>query len=332
MTYIANPFRIRLAEQQRETPQFLRTFGSEMLSTLPDPVEAWDRLVVLRSAPGAGKTSLLRMLTPAALSAVHAGGAEFGHLAQPLRALGALRPDGPAVLGVLVSLGKDYRALVDLGPAGRGSDIVFFRLLDARILSRFVESVLIAHGLRFPSDSHRIQFSFRDVASGEVAAAAADRLLPSAFPLAPTAENPVPSENSSHRIADPISGRTLLDAARIHEADVLSLLDSLTPVDWETSNGHSRLYTLPFLSGVDIAVDGARTSPRTVLLLDDVHDLAVQQRAALYPQLMERNLNIGRWLAERHTALTDDQLLTDASPVLGDSVGDHLQVGRRHRV
>jgi hypothetical protein len=160
MTYIANPFRIRLAEQQRETPQFLRTFGSEMLSTLPDPAEAWDRLVVLRSAPGAGKTSLLRMLTPAALSAVYAGGAEFGHLAQPLRALGALRPDGPAVLGVLVSLGKDYRALVDLGPAGRGSDIVFFRLLDARILSRFVESVLIAHGLRFPSDSppHTVQF------------------------------------------------------------------------------------------------------------------------------------------------------------------------------
>jgi len=303
MTYIPNPFRIRLAEQQRDTGQFLRTFGAGMLDLVPDANSAWDRLVVLQSAPGAGKTSLLRMFTPAALRGVATAPDDYADLLDKLVSRGALADGSPAVLGVLIGLGKDYKALLDLGPESRGGEIVFYRLLDARIIVRFVEASLVAAGLRFPADAARIQLSINDDASGEDATGALARLL-----------RFHEDQHEVEPVATPVSGDVLLRVARRHEADVLALLDSLLPVNWSDAHGHSRLYSLPLLSGSTVVVDGNPIARRTALLFDDVHDLASEQRRSLYAELMNRTLNIGRWIAERYTALEDDELLTDSSP------------------
>lgn len=329
MTYVPNPFRVRLAEQQRDAVAFLRTFGVRMLDTLPVREVGWDRLVVLRSAPGAGKTSLLRMLTPQVLTAVTESPAEFAHLLEPLTRIGALDAGEPQVLGVLVSLGKDYGGLMDLGPPGAGSDKVFFRLLDARIMMRLVEAVVTAAGLRFPRDARRIGFVVRDGGAGQRAAAALERLIGSSQPAqGPAQADPTPTWS--------VDGWTMLKAARAHEAEVLRLLDSLLPVSWKEAHGHSRIYTLQVASGVDITVDGDQLPLRPAMLLDDVHDLADRQRHALFTELMDRSLDIGRWIAERYSALRDDELLTDSSPDgrdvllirLEDAMSEGLRGGR----
>ena len=58
-----NPFRYRTSEQ--ETSQglrrFLKTFGAGALDILPEHI--WDRPVLIQSAPGGGKTSLLRIFS-----------------------------------------------------------------------------------------------------------------------------------------------------------------------------------------------------------------------------------------------------------------------------
>lgn len=314
MTYVPNPFRVRYAEQQRDRNQFLNTFGAGMLALVPPADAAWDRVIVLQSAPGAGKTSLMRMFTPASLMRVAQSPDDFPHLAAPLAGLGAVAGGRPAVLGVMVSLGKDYKALVDLGPGGSGSDKAFFRLLDARILAKVVEATLTVSGLRFPADAARVSFSPLPGVAGQQAVMAAERLLAD------------PPEGKQRDRAAPVDGASLLAAAREHEQDVLRLLDSLLPVEWSVARGHSRLYSLPFLSGARASVDGRPVAGRPAILLDDVHDLADGQRRALYAQLMDRSLDIGRWVAERYSAMRDEEQLTDSSPEGRDVTTIRLEV------
>jgi hypothetical protein len=312
MTYVPNPFRSRLAEQQRDSGAFLRTFGAGMLDMLPDAETAWDRLIVLRSAPGAGKTSLLRMFTPQSLIGVTDNINDLPHLHAPLSRIGAVTGRSLTRLGILVSLGKDYRAVLDLGP-GQGSEKVFFRLLNARIAVRMIESALAACGLRFPDDAHKLRFSTRQGALGQAARSALESLVSDTDSL---------GDLGQHQPL--IDGEALLREARAHERDVLRLLDSLLPVDWSLVHGHARLYIAQFLSGAEISVEG-RVLPRPVLLLDDVHDLADGQRRSLYAELMDRGLDVGRWVAERYAALRDDELLTDASPEGRDVVTIRLE-------
>ena len=59
MSLYPNPFESRASEHQRDVHQFVSTFGPGAIDLLPPAV--WDRLVVLRSSPGAGKTSLMRL-------------------------------------------------------------------------------------------------------------------------------------------------------------------------------------------------------------------------------------------------------------------------------
>lgn len=299
---VANPFRLRFTEQQRDHMGFIRTFSVGMLEVLPPAESAWNRLVVLRSAPGAGKTSILRLLTPESLTAI----VGIDNADDAIRALrGALEDldvmsNGELrVLGVLVSVGKDYRSLIDLGPSGLGNQKIFFKLLDARIIARAIEAVVSASGLRFPADAKCVQFIPREGADGESARDALAQIRSAAV-------DGVPSGSSGGGI----DGATLLGIVRNKERSVLTLLDSLLPVEWESEVGHSRLYALPLLGNVDIVVDGRVLDYRPVVLFDDVHELEVAQREALYTQLLDRSNNLGRWIAERKEAVPDHELLT----------------------
>src|SRR5687768_15788828 len=102
-----NPYRARSSEQFRDQRAFLRNFGVGVLDLLPERV--WDRLFVIRSAPGGGKTSLLRLLSAGSLREIHARRETYGTLYERLRDLGALGTGGPAFLGITLRLDRDYR-------------------------------------------------------------------------------------------------------------------------------------------------------------------------------------------------------------------------------
>jgi hypothetical protein len=299
---VGNPFRLRFTEQQRDHSGFIRTFSVGMLEVLPSADIAWNRLVVIRSAPGAGKTSILRLLTPESLTTIIGiDDADDGikALRNALEDLGVLSNRELRILGILVSVGKDYRSLIDLGPRESGNQKIFFKLLDARILARAIEAIATACGLRFPQDAKRIQFLPREGSEGE---AARDALVQIGAGF----------QDSSYSSADgnAVDGSSLLGLVRSKERSVLTLLDSLLPVEWESEVGHSRLYALPFLGNVDIAVDGQLLEYRPVVLFDDVHELEAVQRESLYSQLLDRSNNLGRWIAERKEAVPDQELLT----------------------
>ena len=57
-----NPFLIRTAEQSESDDQFLNLFSLAVLDLLPED-GSWNRLLPIVSAPGGGKSTLLRLPT-----------------------------------------------------------------------------------------------------------------------------------------------------------------------------------------------------------------------------------------------------------------------------
>jgi hypothetical protein len=62
-----NPFRVRASARAVSDEQFIKTFAASAVEILRDPKNPWGGLVFVRSAPGGGKTTLLRLLTPGSL-------------------------------------------------------------------------------------------------------------------------------------------------------------------------------------------------------------------------------------------------------------------------
>src|SRR5438128_830683 len=109
MTTYQNPFRYRASEQQRDLRSFLLGFGPAALNMLPEAL--WDRLVILRSAPGAGKTSLMRVFTAENVRTMLDDPDTFAELVQAFERLGGASNNEPRVLGAYLNLERDYRSL-----------------------------------------------------------------------------------------------------------------------------------------------------------------------------------------------------------------------------
>lgn len=277
-----NPFRSRASEQQRDPDMFLRHFGVGVLDLLPETI--WDRPFVIRSAPGGGKTTLLRLFAPESLLLASRHREDFEELAARLTALGVLGSSGPSRFGILLNLSRDYRAILDLEPYTSVAERLFFRLLDARIMARAIRSALISGGYSYPDDVSRLSFA------AQPDSAAADAI---------------------ERFGG-VSGNEVHETCREIERSTVRMLDSVLPLDSEqVSGGHRELHSLRLLSSTQVLVDGRPLEAAPMLLLDDGHELPAEFRNALLSALLSRELDLPRWYAERLEVLQIDDLLAN---------------------
>ena len=70
------------------------------------------------------------------------------------------------------------------------------------------------------------------------------------------------------------------------------------------------MYVLRMLSDAVLRVDGSAVA-RLHLMFDDGHALTDGQRAAVLTSLMDRELGLARWFAERLSALDATEVLED---------------------
>jgi hypothetical protein len=303
-----NPFRSRASEQQRDTYSFLRYFGVAVLDLLPETI--WDRPLIIRSAAGGGKTTLLRAFTAESLLTAHTRREDLEDLATKLDHLDALCDEGPKRFGLLLNLGRDYRTLANSGAPEEIASRLFLRLLDARILVAAVRGALTLAGVGYPEGAARLEF------------------------------RPRHDDDRSGSAASRLGGRTgndIIEASRHAEEEIVDLLDSLLPVDWNaTTRGHAELYSLRLLSDSDIFVDEQLVDAQPLLLLDDGHELTGPQRTTLLTALLDRDITVARWYAERFEALQSDELLQDDTAgrdyellELERALRDNASAGRR---
>jgi hypothetical protein len=278
---IRNPFLLRASERIDSDAGFLRLYSPLILDYFIDNFdgeEIWSTFLFIRSSPGAGKSSLLRLFEPSSLLTLlnRKSGDEFKEVYGKLKKLNAVSDDRINVLGVNLTFTRNYELLesVSVLPAG-ARDRLFYSLLNSRIITASLRAALSLARLRFPDDLHKIDFDYKD-------------------------------ENLYFKkISVPCDGRILYDWAAGIEKAIYELLDSFLPINPSSIEGHSELFSLEALRPESILIGGRRLCDRILFMLDDVHKLSTRQREGLVKHLLEKRNKSSIWLSERLESLNN---------------------------
>lgn len=280
MTQLRNPFRIRTSERIDSDELFLRMFGPGVLDLLPND-DLWSKILVLRSAPGGGKTSLLRVFSPDALNVLYRlqKQDEFRELYKSLKDIDVINEKGPRLLGIRVSCARNYASLEDTGFEPSKRERILYCLLDARIALSFLRNAMAFKNLRYPEDLSRLQI---------------------AKPQKWDTDGTVPL---------PCSGEHLYEWASALERNACQMIDSFLPPKDILLEGHNVPHLLSSLEPESVTIDGECVFSRFLLMFDDLHKLTGRQRVSTFKMLCELRPPIGLWIAERLEALSESQLL-----------------------
>jgi hypothetical protein len=291
-----NPFRLRASEAIESDVTFLKLFGPGMLDLLPSGPHVWDKPQIFRSAPGAGKTSLLRLFTPTVLLSLHAFRAndDLKELYQRMQTMGVVDENNPRLLGVFHSCARNYATLEDLDFEPARKERLLFGLLNARIILAALRSALVLHRLDYPADLTRITVSTDAV-----------RELGPAFNIGATGED-------LHRWATGL------------ESAVCDAIDSFGGADIKSIPGSDTLSSLALLKHGALLLDNKPVAEHVLLLLDDVHHFTHRQRTRVLKVISDLRSGIGIWLAERFEALTPDEMLSSGISEGRDYEGEIL--------
>lgn len=275
---VRNPFRIRASQRSVSDEEFVKLFGAgalDLVEGVPDP---WDGLVFLRSAPGGGKTTILRLLTPRPLDLTSrlVDNPQVKATYDALRKIDAIGDHGSRLLGTMVAFTTEYR---DLAAFDRGNSL-FRALLDSRIVIATLRSVLERSQRPYPDDLDRIEIEWA-AESGATIPAKAD-------------------------------GRRLFEWASEIERGFYDRMDELGEPEAQ-SVGHPRLDALKWFARCRIWDGGKELSSKRVLLLDELQTLAPSQRQSLTEFVTNARENCGVWIAERLEALTHSDLLSEGA-------------------
>lgn len=292
MKDVRNPFRLQTAESIDSDSDFLRLFGHGVLDLLPEDALS-GRPLFIRSAPGGGKTSLLKLFTPSVLQHLVAmkGNDAVKDLFGKLKGLGAVSDHDVNVLSVMLPCARTFPALADVELKPARAKRLLLALIDARIILGALRAVLIARGHRFPDDLSRLT-------------------------LAAPPDDHVPG------LTFPCDGLAVQRWAENIEQGVADLIDTLMSTEGAGPPGHDALLSLKLLDANCIQLDGKPLEKRWLITFDDMQKLAPTQRAALLEVVVDQRARSTVWLAERFEALSTDELLAPGAL----SGRDHLVI------
>jgi len=283
MKDVRNPFRLQTAESIDSDADFLRLFGHGVLDLLPKDALS-GRPLFIRSAPGGGKTSLLKLFTPSVLQSLIAmrGSDATKELYNRLKDLGAVTDHDINVLGVMLSCSRTFPALADIDLKPQRARRLLLALIDARIILGALRAVLLARRLRFPDDLVRLTLT-------------------------------APPDEHIPGLRFPCDGTSVKRWAEDVEQGVCDLIDTLLSPEGSGPSGHDSLLAFRLLDAKCIQLDGRLVETPWLVTFDDMQKLAATQRAALLEVVVEQRSRSTVWLAERFEALSTDELLSSGA-------------------
>lgn len=278
-----NPFRMRASDNITLDREFLRLFGPGALDLLSFEKSLWDGIQIIRSSPGGGKTSLLRLFTPTSLLTLYnyRNQEDFKDLYKRLEELEVIDEAGPKILGVLLPCEPSYASLEDLEIDTNRKDRLLFSLINSRLIIASISGLLELKGPSFKRDPSRVTFQN----SGDL--------------------------YLDQRRNTPLSGNDLLSLVKDIEYNVCKYLDSLLPNHQKTAPGHDTIFW-DLVQPSNLFVDGKQAIGRSIIMFDDIHKLAKRQRNRLYNLFTDSRPKVGIWISERYQALDPPELLDGA--------------------
>lgn len=237
-----NAFAIRTSETSSPDDVFSRYFAPEVLNILPEDIFATSALV-LRSAPGGGKTSLLRIFTPGPLIQVIRNRHISPHdeIHRSLTQLGVVEEGTALAFGILVPCASGY---VEIGPQldERTSRALFRALVNARIILRTLRALCTLYDLDYPNGLSTVTCDYTK----------------SLFD-----EGPIPRTADLSKLrawAEDVESRCFAQLDAVGNASVDLPL-------------HMQFDAVLWLSQVSFKVHGRAVAARPIVMFDDVHRL-----------------------------------------------------------
>lgn len=272
-----NPFRSTKVESLESHDLFLRLFQPLALGALG--LDPWDSVQLIRSAQGGGKTSLLRIFTPECLRRVSSPGASsyIIDIADALRQIDAIGEEGPKVLGLYLPLGSTpYATLARMNLDDQDPLHLFYALLDARIVLTALRGAQALKAITVDDNVDQIQLVWPHLDS-----------------------NPLCQHDSAS---------SLYAWAKSVEKEIWRAIDRGKP-NLVAHLGHAKPYALEAFSADSLRIGGTSVSQRILIMVDDAHKLAQNQRKQLLEHVITSRLSVSFWVAERMHAMEPYELL-----------------------
>ncbi len=269
-----NPFKMRASEKIESDASFLRLFSPEVLQVFLERAsleDLWEKILFIRSSPGAGKSSLLRVFEPGPLSIVynHRSSQEHKVLYEILKKLDVVSKNRVETLGVSIRCTRNYEILEDLDLGNAQKMRLFYSLLNARIVLASLRAIIDLKKLKFPDDLNRISFEYDN------------------------------RDNFLTRLTTPCNGERLFEWASGIERQVYEAIDSFLPIGDLKIEGHDELFSLSIITSSNILVDGQEFCNRILFMIDDAHKLSLPQRSSLFNYVIEKRGRFSVWFSER---------------------------------
>ena len=275
---LRNPFLMRASERIETDVNFLRLYSPVALDNLIDKNlndSLWNNVVFIRSSPGGGKTSLLRIFEPVSLSTIYYSrqSPDNKDLFNSLYKLRVLNEEGISTLAVYLSCNKNYDILEDLSLNEGQKKRLFFALLNSRITLATLLGLLELKKLKYPDDLKKIKFVYKN------------------------------EGNYYKNIKTPCFSDQLHQWALKTEEKIYTLMDSLLPIPRDKIEGHDELFSLITLNPDYFLYKGQPICNKILFMFDDVHKLSITQRQLLIRYAIETRGKFNIWFSERLEAL-----------------------------
>lgn len=278
-----NPFRLRASEKIESEANFLRLYCPLAVDTLLDKAEKeslWDKVLFIRSAPGAGKTSLLRLFEPSALQSLYSRRSqEYSELYNILKKLNVFNDSGTCLLGVLLTCTRNYEILDDLNIDELNKRRLFFSLLNSRIILSTLRGMCHIRNISFPDGLKKVNYTY---------------------------------SNERHffkNITVPCSGYDLYLWALSLEKEIYKKLDSLLPLTETLIEGHDELFSFEVLRPNYFSFDNSPVCEKILFMFDDAHKLSAYQRSIFIKYIVEKRDFSNVWISERKEVLEPLEIL-----------------------
>lgn len=272
---------IRTSEKIDSEGFFLKLFSHIALESLADKAKKgllWDQLYFIRSSPGAGKTSLMRIFQPVTLLALLRGQNQHKDLFNLMKGIDALTEETVAVLGVFLPV-REYSNLAYSPLTDVQRQRIFNASLNARLTLALLKTILDYTSLPFPDGLAKITYSYPDI------------------------------HNHFKGLSLPCTGEQLYQWATGIENQIAQAMDSFNPEDILGKEGHDEPFTFSCFKPDFFQVEEVELPGRFLFMMDDVHTLPREQRTQIKQYLTTRRLPVSIWLAERLSALSPEENL-----------------------
>ena len=293
---------MRASEKMTSDDVFISLFSEDSLYSLKDLSDKghlWGNLTYICSAPGGGKTTMMRCFSPSVLYKVGNNKKDNDKLFKSLKSMGVVAGNKILRCGAYLLTNRSYADLEDeevfTKPQARR---LLFALLNARFTLAAIKALQTLKNYEYEQ-------------LGEIAFAPSLELSNKFAP------NPTPH-----------TAKELFDWAAGIERKITDIIETYEASD--ESHGHDSLFILKDLHASDFTCQEKPIVDDFIFQLDDCHKLSKTQLDFLRQELVETRINNTVWLAMRYDKFSYEELMPKTDMQGRDYNSIHLEKDNKY--